>query len=210
MTMSTFDILAVSSHRLCPGEFLRQIEKVAQARPAGIILREKEFSEEEYTALAQVVLKICEGYRVKCILHTFINAAIKLNCKAIHLPIGVLRKEADHLGFFKTVGVSIHSPEEAAEAEKLGASYLTAGHIFATDCKRGVAPRALPFLQSVTETVHIPVYAIGGITPRNAKMARESGAGGICVMSGFMYCADPKQYLLEFKNALQEPFSAGI
>ncbi|HBQ85877.1 MAG TPA: thiamine phosphate synthase [Syntrophomonas sp.] len=208
--MSTFDILAISSRRLCPGKFLRQIEKIAQAQPAGIILREKELSEEEYTALARAVLKICEGYRVKCILHTFVNVAIRLNCKAIHLPLVVLRQEAGQLGFFKTVGVSIHSPEEAAEAEKLGASYLTAGHIFATDCKRGVTPRGLPFLQSVTEAVHIPVYAIGGITPQNAKMALASGAGGVCVMSGFMSCADPKQYLSEFEKALRKPFSAGI
>ncbi len=64
---------------------------------------------------------------------------------------------------FHTVGTSIHSVSEAVEAEKLGASYLTAGHIYVTDCKKGLPPRGLPFLQHVCQAVQIPVYGIGGI-----------------------------------------------
>ena len=37
---------------------------------------------------------------------------------------------------FETVGVSVHSADEAVLAEKMGATYVTAGHIFATDCKK--------------------------------------------------------------------------
>ena len=61
------------------------------------------------------------------------------------------------------LGISIHSVEEAKEAEQLGASYLTAGHIYATDCKRGLPPRGLGFLKEVCREVSIPVYGIGGI-----------------------------------------------
>ena len=49
------------------------------------------------------------------------------------------------------IGVSIHSAEEAKEAVSLGASYLTAGHIFTTDCKKGVPARGLEFLKEVCE-----------------------------------------------------------
>lgn len=35
-------------------------------------------------------------------------------------------------------GVSVHSPEEAVEAEKFGASWLVYGHVFETDCKKGL------------------------------------------------------------------------
>ncbi len=45
----------------------------------------------------------------------------------------------------------------------MGASYLTAGHIYATDCKRGLPPRGLGFLKEVCREVSIPVYGIGGI-----------------------------------------------
>lgn len=38
--------------------------------------------------------------------------------------------------FFKVIGTSVHSVEDAIKAEQLGATYMTAGHIFATDCKK--------------------------------------------------------------------------
>lgn len=48
---------------------------------------------------------------------------------------------------FETVGVSVHSADEAVLAEKMGATYVTAGHIFATDCKKGLEPRGIEFLK---------------------------------------------------------------
>ena len=83
------------------------------------------------------------------------------------------------------LGCSVHSVEDAIEAEKLGASYLTAGHIFATDCKRTAATRN-GILKQVCETVNIPVYAIGGIGLNDGKIDSvcECGAAGACIMSG--------------------------
>ena len=40
---------------------------------------------------------------------------------------------------------------------------MTAGHIYATDCKQGLPPRGLDFLEEVCRAVDIPVWAIGGI-----------------------------------------------
>lgn len=199
MIMSMFKVLAVSNRKLCGIDFLKQMEKIARAKPAGIILREKDLTEEAYKRLAWSVMQICQIHGVSCILHTFADIARELGGGAIHLPLSVLRKEAGNLHEFEKVGVSIHSADEAMEAEKLGASYITAGHIFATDCKEGLAPRGLPFLVSVSNTVRIPVYAIGGITPENAHQAAKMGAQGACVMSGFMKCEDPLQYMKSFR-----------
>ena len=90
---------------------------------------------------------------------------------------------------FHTVGTSIHSVSEAVEAEKLGTSYLTAGHIYVTDCKKGLPPRGLPFLQNVCQAVQIPVYGIGGIKIDEAQLheLKNAGAAGGCVMSGMMH-----------------------
>ena len=88
----------------------------------------------------------------------------------------------------KILGSSIHSVSDAQEAERLGADYLTAGHIYATDCKAGVPPRGLDFLEEVCRSVQIPVYGIGGVRIGSGQldemMAR--GAAGACVMSGMM------------------------
>ena len=89
---------------------------------------------------------------------------------------------------FTKIGISIHSVEEAKEAEQLGASYLTAGHIYATDCKRGLPPRGLGFLKEVCREVSIPVYGIGGIKFDEEQWndMEKCGAIGGCIMSGMM------------------------
>ena len=96
--------------------------------------------------------------------------------------------EQDRQKDFDIIGASIHSVEEAKRAEKLGASYLTAGHIYKTGCKPDLAPRGLEFLREVCQSVDIPVYAIGGIHLEGSQFAeiQEAGAKGGCVMSEFM------------------------
>ena len=78
--------------------------------------------------------------------------------------------------FFKVIGTSVHSVEDAIKAEQLGATYMTAGHIFATDCKKGLPPRGLDFLKNVCDAVEIPVYAIGGINIASSDDSTASNA----------------------------------
>ena len=96
---------------------------------------------------------------------------------------------------FRILGASCHSPADAWEAQRLGYTYITAGHVFATDCKKGLPPRGLDFLREVCRSVDIPVYAIGGIRPENMAAVRAAGAAGGCVMSGLMTCPDPRALL---------------
>jgi thiamine-phosphate pyrophosphorylase len=76
--------------------------------------------------------------------------------------------------------------EEALRAQNAGATYLLAGHIFATGCKPGVPPRGLAFLQEVCQASALPVYALGGIDAANARACIQAGAKGVCVMSECM------------------------
>ena len=185
--MYTFKhLLAVTNRRLCERAFLEQIEWLASCRPAGVILREKDLPEEEYFLLAEQVLSVCKKYGTPCIFHTWTDAARRLGCPQIHLPLWRLREVYKELEEFQVVGASVHSVAEAEEAQRLGATYLTAGHIFPTDCKKGVPARGLEFLKEVCGTVSIPVYGIGGVTQENAEMILAQGAKGYCVMSGVM------------------------
>lgn len=184
--MFTYKTLAITNRHLCREDFLLRIEKLCKTNTEAIILREKDMSEDEYTVLAEKVLKICNKYNKTCILHTFIDTAIKLNCPNIHLPLHLLEKYKDKLSSFKIIGSSVHSSAEAEEAEKLGATYITAGHIFKTDCKIDLAPRGLQFVKDVASSVSIPVYGLGGIHKNNEKSAIDSGCTGIAIMSEAM------------------------
>ena len=193
------DIICVTNRNLCKEDFLKRIEKIAVAHPAGIILREKDLTKEEYRNLAKQVLQICEKHQVSCILHSFTDEAIELSAEAVHLPLSILREMTEEQrSRFKVLGASCHSLEEALEAERLGCTYIIAGHIFATDCKKGLPGRGLDFLKSICENVSIPVYASGGINGENIADVRNAGAKGACVMSGFMQCEDVETYLNGF------------
>lgn len=176
-------LLAVTNRKLCERDFLEQIERLAKSDIEAIILREKDLDETAYEALAESVLKICGRYKKTCILHTFTDAAIRLGCTAIHLPLPVLLAQKERLTGFERIGVSVHSVEEARFAAAAGATYLMAGHIYETDCKRGLPGRGLSFLKEVCENVSIPVYAIGGITPERLLELKVAGAAGGCIMS---------------------------
>ena len=194
------DILCVTNRTLCKEDFLQRVKKIAANHPKGIILREKDLSEEEYKKLAENVLQICKEHHVPCVLHSFVDAAMELGAKNIHLPLYVLKEmEEKKKETFKIIGASCHSVEEAQEAERLGCTCITAGHVFVTDCKKGLAPRGLEFLQDVCKSVSIPVYAIGGISSENIDAVRKAGAAGACVMRGLMICENVKETMKGFE-----------
>ncbi len=184
-----YKIIGVTNRNLCKYNFLNQVEKFVKCGPEGIILREKDMDEDSYKTLAAQVMAICEKYEVTCILHSFVSVALELGAENIHLPLHRLKElDEDAKVRFKKIGASCHSVEEAALAEKLGCTYVVAGHIFATDCKKGLPPRGIEFLSKVCEHVSIPVYGIGGIDATNISKVMEAGAQGACIMSSWMKC----------------------
>ena len=185
--MDNRNIICVTNRSLCKGDFFERIEKIASSGVTAIILREKDLSESEYSDLAKKFTEICEKRKVEAILHTYVDIAIELGVRSIHLPLPVFKDlSGEKKSFFRKIGVSCHSVEDAAAAEKLGASYITFGHVFATDCKKGLEPRGLDALKNVCKAVKIPVYAIGGIDKQNIGSVIEAGTVGACIMSGFM------------------------
>ena len=205
MTIYMSEILVFTNRTLCQEEFITRIEKLAKAHPNGIVLREKDCSEEAYKLLAQEVLDICKKYEVTCILHNFVEVARELQEKKIHLPLPVLRalskREREE---FLVLGASCHSVSDAIEAEQLGCTYITAGHIFDTDCKKDLPGRGLEFLEQICQSVSIPVYAIGGIDSKYMTLIRNAGAKGACVMSEAMKCKNVMEYIAAFKEKNNE------
>jgi len=180
-------IRCITNRHLAVQDYFTQIARIAQAGPEAVIVREKDLTEDAYEQLAAQVIAVCARYGVPCILHTYAKAAIRLGVKALHLPLPLLLSlPEEQKPYFSVLGASVHSAEEALLAQKAGASYLTAGHVFATDCKRGLPPRGLSFLQEVCDASCLPVYALGGICAGNAAACIRAGAAGVCIMSECM------------------------
>ncbi len=181
-----YKILCITNSSVCESDFLKHIEALAQSRIYGIVLREKQLSADDYYYLAKAVIGICKKYDKLCILHNFVEEAVKLKHYAIHCPMPVLEKNTELLKNFDIIGASTHSIAQAQKAKELGASYITYGHIFPTDCKKGLAPKGLSELKEIVRNVDIPIYPLGGINAENFREVISCGTDGFAVMSGLM------------------------
>lgn len=85
-------IVAITNRKLCQNDFYVQIEYICKAGIKTIILREKDLSCEEYIKMATKIIEITRRYDVKLILHTYVEAARKLNHKCIHLSMDSYKK----------------------------------------------------------------------------------------------------------------------
>lgn len=189
-------LIAVTDRRLCKGDFTKRITAVSECG-VDVILRAKELTENEYEKLLRSVL----GERI--IPHGFIGAARRAGCKRLHLPLSVLESNPSAAAEFQ-VSVSIHSLEQLKRAMELGAAAVTAGHVFETRCKEGLAGRGTGFIKEIKAASDIPVYAIGGISPQNAAEVIRAGVDGVCVMSGFMQCEDVGEYIKRFLREMAD------
>lgn len=188
-----YKLICISNRRLCRVDLTERVRNIIDMG-IPVILREKDLTEREYYDMLVSI------NRKEIIAHTFTGAAREFGCRKIHLPLSVL--ETSDISGFDVVGASTHSADEAKRAKALGATYITAGHVFATDCKKGLAPRGTELVQEIRRTVSIPVYALGGISPENAAMAIRAGADGAAVMSGFMECDSVREYINGYKHIL--------
>lgn len=197
-----FKVISVSA-RQYTNNFSQSIELIAKSEVEAIILREKDLSEEEYFILAKSVKIICEKYGKKLIIHSFIEVAKKLGIKNIQLPFSKFITAGNLHDDFDCIGTSVHTVEDAVLAEKSGADYIIAGHIFATDCKKGLAPRGVKFLKEVCNSVNIPVFAIGGIDDNSVTElynVEQNNFSGVCVMSALMKSDNPQVLVQKIKD----------
>jgi thiazole tautomerase (transcriptional regulator TenI) len=96
------------------------------------------------------------------------------------LAVADVRRVAPRL----RVGESVH------EAKATQADWVIAGHVFDTPSHATEAPRGLAFVRKITNSVNVPVLAIGGVKASDVAALRNAGAYGVAVIRGVWDAAD--------------------
>ncbi|OEH92952.1 thiamine phosphate synthase [Bacillus solimangrovi] len=140
----------------------------------------------------------------KIIMNTNVDIAVRFQLGGVHLPehinnIREIKQQYPHL----LVGSSVHSIESAHRKAIQGTDYITFGHIFDTNSKKGLQPRGLSTLQDVCQSISIPIIAIGGINHSNLSKIRSAGASGFAMMNGIMQHPDPEELALRIHKLLK-------
>lgn len=98
--------------------------------------------------------------------------------------------------------VKCHSADEVRQAK--GSVFVTLSPVAATETKPGYGP-ALG-VDGVREAVEsagdMPVFALGGVTPENARSFLDAGAYGVAVMGPVLRADDPHAVVRAYLDSI--------
>ncbi len=146
-----------------------------------IQIREKDLSARELFDIVCRIRDLAVGTKTRILVNDRLDVALAARVDGVQLPGNGLPAERVR-PLVSVLGVSTHSLEEAIAAEQARADFIIFGPIFNTPGKQAVG---LDALRSIIAVVHIPVLAIGGITPENATLAVNAGSAGIAAIRMF-------------------------
>lgn len=156
--------------------------------PRGALLRLRMpgAAQEAYEAAAGELASRCRALGLTLITDRAPQQAQALGAGGWHATAAALRELQQRpvtapLWF----GASCHSREEIARAKALGADYVVLGPVNATPSHRGSPALGWPEFSRLAAGAGLPVYAIGGVGPRDLDTAWRQGAQGVAGISAF-------------------------
>lgn len=172
------------------------LEIVAQKLPAvlsngtslisHVQLRVTKFARNIDLQLLKEIAEITHQHQAKVIVNRALDLATLDFVDGIHIgsdgpSIIICRNE---IGNAKLIGYSAHSIATALDAAQIGADYLFLSPIYKPISKVDSRPElGLEAIRRLRAKTSATIYALGGITPTNAKACLEAGANGVASLS---------------------------
>ncbi len=162
---------------------IRLAAAAAAMRIPLIQIREKNLPARMVFDLASAVAKITNNTATRILINDRADIALAANADGVHLTADSLSARIVRENFPENfiVGVSAHSFEKAALAERDGADFVTYSPIFPTPGKD--APQGIERLREVCGRLNpFPVIALGGVDGGNFADALAAGARGFAAI----------------------------
>jgi len=187
-------LYVITDAKLSRGRSHLEVAKAAIEGGASIIqFREKEMTTRELVETARRLKELTSQNSVPFIVNDRLDVALAVDADGVHvgqddMPAALARQL---IGPDKILGVSASAVEEALQAEREGADYVSASPVFTTPTKPDAPPpTGLEGLKAIVEAVNLPVIAIGGISEENATEVMEAGVQGVAVISAVVSAPD--------------------
>ncbi|MDQ0220639.1 thiamine phosphate synthase [Peribacillus cavernae] len=140
--------------------------------------------------LAKELQSICIENHIPFIINDDIDLAMALNADGVHIgqeddPVEMVREKIGD----KTLGISVHTYEEAMTSIQAGADYFGIGPIYPTNTKEDVrSVQGTYLIEEIRKKgLKTPIVGIGGITAENAKPVIKAGADGVSVITAISH-----------------------
>lgn len=156
-------------------------------------IREKDLDEATFEQEANELKNVCAEYHVPFVVNDSVEIAMDIDADGVHVGQSDIkgRDIRAMIGPDKILGISAGTVEEAVAAEKAGADYIGVGAVFGTSTKKNARNLSIEKLQEISNSVSIPVVAIGGINAKNIESLAGSGVDGVAVVSAIFAAENP-------------------
>jgi 8-oxo-dGTP diphosphatase len=163
--------------------FFSRLEARLQGGLRLVQVREKNLARDALKGFAQRVLARARAHGAKVLLNSDVELARAIGADGVHLTAAQLRG-ATARPDLPWCGASCHSVEELRRAGDLGVDLVVLGPVRATPSHPGAVPLGWDRFREVAAGASIPVYALGGLLPRDLEKARSCGAHGLAMVRG--------------------------
>jgi thiamine-phosphate pyrophosphorylase len=170
--------------------------RVAEAMIAGgarlIQYRDKTSEPGDVYRVCKRLQPILQRAGVLFIVNDYPDIAVAVEADGVHVGVDDLPVDACRrvVGDEMIVGRSSHSLEEALDGAAQAVDYLALGPIFATSTKPGASAVGTALLGRVRCRVALPLFPIGGITPKNLDAVLEQRPDGVVMVSDVLGAPD--------------------
>jgi thiamine-phosphate pyrophosphorylase len=204
-------IYGITAEKYSRGRGNIEVVRAMIAGGIGIIQYREKRPAKSFAAMLEEcrdIRRLTREAGVLFIINDYCDIARLVDADGVHvgqddLPVAAVR---ELIGPGKIIGLSTHSPEQAAEAVSAGADYIGVGPIFATATKDDVcAPVGLEYLEHVVRSCPLPFVAIGGIKEHNIGQVVHRGARTVCLVTEIVGAADIATTTRRLQTALLEP-----
>jgi thiamine-phosphate pyrophosphorylase len=205
--------LVTDRHRTGGRPLLSVVEAALRGGVRAVQLREKDLSTRELLALAEPLRRMTRLAGAALIINDRVDVCLTVGADGVHLrsdhlPIPFVR---ECLGRKRLIGVSCHSLEEVAEAERKGADFSVLGPVLDTPSKRPFgAPIGKEVLERAASSFRLPVYAIGGIRADRIEDIMDTGVRGVAVVSALLEAQNVEEAAREMTAILRARPSKSI
>lgn len=153
---------------------------------SAVIFRHHELVPLSRLALARVLRAATTARRVKLLIADDMRMALDVGADGVHFSERALQRAGTRLRKLPdwVVTAAAHSIPALRRAAQAGVTAALLSPVFATMSHPGVAPLGSLRFAAWVHSSSIPVYGLGGITERNARRLRGSGAVGIAAIDG--------------------------
>ena len=155
--------------------------------------RDKRHTPEIHAQQANEISILCHKQSVLFIVNDDVALAKETQADGVHLgrDDAAILDARERLGPRAIIGVSCYNELARAEkAQAAGADYVAFGRFFPSRTKPQAVQADLDLLREAKKKLHVPIVAIGGITPENGASLIAAGADALAVIEGVFGQAD--------------------